>query len=308
VTNVLALALMLAFPTLSATQVRERCGTPDRELRPGAERILPPSDCGYFSTTIKPAYEPTFVYDVPVVFHVITSTSGEGYLGAETIQDQIDVLNEDFLALRGSPGGAGTNAMIRFHLARLDPTGRPTSGITYSANDVWYRDHGAYWRTLAWDTRRYMNVYTNLASGNFGYVPDWPQAGIVGRKLDRIVVWWEAVGKQPTPGWPLNMGRTLTHEVGHYFGLDHPFTGGCPPAASCYTNGDLICDTNPQSSATLGCPRGRPTCGGRSNTIHNYMDYSDDPCLWEFTDEQINRMRCTIQFWRPKLATVTRWR
>jgi len=297
-----ALALSLTF---ASAQFPERCGFADRHLRAGATSASAeaPSDCGYFSTTIDPSYDPGPIYDVPVVFHVIQSSGGAGYLSPATIQDQIDVLNEDFQALPGSAGAPGIDAKIRFHLATVDPSGAPTDGITYSTNDTWYQDNGSYWNTLAWDTNRYMNVYTNSAAGYFGYVPDWPQGGIVGQKLDRIVVWHDAVGKAPTFGWPLNQGRTLTHETGHYFGIEHPFYQGCGSAAACGTTGDLICDTNPQSTESFGCPTGKSTCGS-SDSIHNYMDYSDDPCLYEFTPNQVNRMRCTIEHWRPNLPTT----
>lgn len=282
-------------------QLPKRCGFPDRSTMTGGAFAPIPSDCSYVSTTIKPEYDPYLVYEIPVVFHVIQNTSGAGYLSPATIQDQIDVLNEDYQALPGSLGAPGINTRIRFRLASVDPSGNPTTGITYSTNNTWYQDSGQYWNTLAWDTNRYLNVYTNYPAGYFGYVPDWPQGGIVGKKLDRVVVWWEAVGKQPTAGWPLNRGRTLTHEIGHYFGLDHPFVTGCPSVANCYSNGDLICDTNPQSTETFGCPTSKSSCGF-ADAIHNYMDYSDDPCIWEFTPEQVNRMRCTLQHWRPNLA------
>lgn len=297
----LALASVLCVPIVGA-QARNRCGTPPRVQRPDVE-LLAASDCGYFSTTIQPRYDALFYYDVPVVFHVIQDTDGAGFLDAQTIQDQIDVLNEDFQALPGTPGAPGNRAMIRFHLATQDPAGNPSTGITYATNHTWYLDHGSYWTTLAWDTDRFVNVYTNLASGNFGYVPDWPQGGIVGQKLDRIVVWWEAVGKAPTAGWPLNMGRTLTHEMGHYFGLDHTFVGGCSNPNGCYASGDLICDTSREAMATLGCPASKVSCNS-PDPIHNYMDYTDDPCLWEFTLEQVNRMRCTLEHWRPDLFQV----
>lgn len=284
--------------TPSSVPARERCGTPPRPQDLAA--LMPPSDCGYFTTTIRPEYDPTFTYRIPVVFHVIQNTNGDGFLSEATIRDQIRVLNEDFLALPGTPGAPGTTAKIRFRLAETDPDGNPTNGITYTINNTWYQDNGAYWNALAWDTNRYLNVYTNLAGGYFGYVPDWPQGGIVGLNSDRVVVWWEAVGSLPTAGWPLNMGRTLTHEVGHYFGLEHPFYGGCASAANCYNNGDLICDTDPQGNETTGCPGSKSSCGN-PHAIHNYMDYTDDPCLWEFTYEQVNRMRCTIEHWRSDL-------
>jgi hypothetical protein len=285
--------------TLADAPTRERCGIPPRSQDVAA--LSAPSDCGYFSTTIKPEYDPSFSYYIPVVFHVIQNTSGAGFLSEATIKDQIRVLNEDYLALPGTPGAPGSNAKFRFRLAEIDPNGNPTNGITYTTNNTWYQDNGAYWNTLAWDTNRYLNVYTNLCAGYFGYVPDWPQGGIVGQNQDRVVVWWEAVGKNGTAGWPLNMGRTLTHEVGHYFGLEHPFYGGCASASNCYNNGDLICDTDPQGSETWGCPSSPSSCGN-PHAMHNYMDYTDDPCLWEFTYEQINRMRCTIEHWRPDLS------
>ncbi len=300
ISSLLALAVALSSSNAPGPGA-PRCGfgAPDQRT-PGAQSARLPSDCGYFSTTIKPEYSPARLYDIPVVFHVIQNTSGVGFLSAATLQAQIDVLNEDFQALAGSPGAPGHDAKIRFHLATKDPAGNPTTGITYTTNNTWFNDSGSYWNTLAWDTNRYLNIYTNLASGYFGYVPDWPQGGIVGQKLDRVVLWWEAVGKAPTTGWPLNMGRTATHEVGHYFGLDHTFVGGCASVGACYTNGDLICDTNPQSTETFGCPASKTSCSLPS-AFHNYMDYSDDPCLWEFTVEQVNRMRCTIQHWRPNL-------
>ncbi len=279
----------------------QRCGLPDREARSlPSPADVPPSDCGLFSTNPSSAYDPTFLYDIPVVFHVIQNTSGTGFISATRIQQQMDVLNEDFQALPGSPGAPGTNAMIRFSLATVDPSGNPTTGITYSTNNQWFNDNGSYWNSLAWDPDRYMNVYTNDASGYLGYVPNLPQGGIVGQNSDRIVVLWSTVGSPAPYGAPYNLGRTLTHEVGHYLGLEHTFNGGCASASGCYTNGDLICDTNPESQETFGCPGSKSSCGS-SDPFHNYMDYTDDACMWEFTPEQANRMRCTIQHWRPDL-------
>lgn len=299
----LPLTTVFAFLLLSAPSwaQRERCGTPQPDF--SSVSTNPPSDCGYFTNSPQPEYEPTFFYDIPVVFHVIQNNGGNGYLSEATIRDQIDVLNEDFQALPGSPGAPGTNAKIRFHLATLDPQGNPTNGITYTTNNSWYQDSGNYWDTLAWDTNRYLNIYTNAPPCCYGYVADFPQTGIVGTNEDRVVLWWEAVGKQATPGWPGNMGRTGTHEVGHYLGLYHTFEGGCGSASNCYVTGDLICDTNGQSSPTYGCPGSSSSCGN-GDPFHNYMDYSDDVCLWEFTPEQVNRMRCVLQYWRPDLYQV----
>lgn len=276
---------------------RNRCGTHER-LPLGAGVRVSPSDCGYWTNSPQPEYDPTFTYEIPVVFHVIQNTSGEGFLSEATIQDQIDVLNEDFQAIAGSPGAPGNNSMIRFYLATTDPNGNPTNGITYTTNNTWYMDSGNYWDPLAWDTNRYLNIYTNIIPCCYGYVADFPQTGIVGTNEDRVVLWWEAVGKQPTNGWPGNMGRTATHEVGHYLGLYHTFDSGCGSSSNCYGTSDLICDTNPQKNPNYGCPSSASSCGS-PDPYHNYMDYTDDVCLWEFTPEQVNRMRCVLEHWRP---------
>lgn len=292
--------LTLTLAALPAQAQRTRCGTAERDPA-FAESSDAPSDCGYFTNSPKPEYEPSFFYDIPVVFHVIQNNAGKGYLSPETIQDQIDVLNEDFQALPGTAGAPGTDGRIRFKLASTDPAGNPTTGITYTTNNTWYQDSGNYWDPLAWDTSRYLNVYTNAPPCCFGYVPAYASEGIAGQNLDRVVLWWEAVGREPTSGWPQNQGRTATHEIGHYLGLYHTFCGGCGSAAACYATGDLICDTNGHSSETSGCPASSNSCGN-ADPIHNYMDYTDDPCLWEFTPEQVNRMRCTLQHWRPDLS------
>ena len=277
-----------------------RCGTPvlDPDRFPNA--LLAPSDCAYGSTSPQSQYDPGATLTIPVVVHVIQRTNGTGFISQSKVQSQIDVLNEDFLAIAGSNGANGNDSRIQFELASIDPNGNPTSGITYSSNNTWFNDGGSYWNTLAWDTNNYLNIYTNNAGGYLGYVPDLPQGGIVGSKSDRVVVLWSSFGQNGPIGPPYNKGRTTTHEVGHYLGLWHTFDGGCG-GGNCYTSGDRICDTNPESSPTYGCPGSKSSCGS-SDPFHNYMDYSDDLCMWEFSNEQINRMRCTLENWRPNLA------
>ncbi len=292
----LALCL-LGIAASPAMSQRAKCGAAEPDMSLVRDQLEALADCGYLTNSPQPEYEPSFYYAIPVVFHVIMNNSGDGFLSEDTIQDQIDVLNEDLQALPGSPGAPGNNAEILFYLATEDPNGTPTNGITYTTNNSWYNDSGNYWTSLHWDTTRYLNVYTNSPPCCFGYVQDFPSNGVAGDADDRVVLWWEAVGKEPTSGWPLNMGRTGTHEVGHYLGLYHTFCGGCGSAVNCDSTGDLICDTNGQASDTSGCP-GTSTSCGNSDPIHNYMDYSDDHCLWEFTPEQVNRMRCTLENWR----------
>jgi hypothetical protein len=88
-------------------------------------------------------------------------------------------------------------------------------------------------------------------------------------------------------------GDALTHEAGHWLNLEHTFFG------QCNKNGDFVDDTPPQKFATSGCPEGKNTCPAPGlDPIHNYMDYSDDSCITEFTPGQVQRMLDSWLFWR----------
>ena len=266
----------------------------EHQLRCGSDRLLhptpldSPSDCNASSTNPAPAYDPAggATYTIPVVFHVLQRKNGAGNVSDTLLQSQIDVLNEDF--------AANTNAKIQFTLA----------GITRSRNNTWYQDAGNYWDSLAWDVNTYLNIYTNTAGGNLGYAYVPSGGGVVGNNWDRVVLYWPAVGRPAPYGAPYDLGRTGTHEVGHYLGLYHTFQGGCSTQSSpgCYSSGDLICDTNPEQQPNYR-PCSRSTCGSPDPT-NNYMDYSDDACMDEFTAEQANRMRCTLANFRVDLGNT----
>ena len=288
-----------------------RCLTPTPKVgpkNPGDQEPVgllgfSPADCSLGSTTIDAAYDPDVaVYRIPCVVHVITDSAGnQGNLSDAQVESGIRILNEDLNALLGTPGQNGTEGRIEFYLADVDPNGNPTNGITRSANSTWFNDSGSYWNSLAWDTNRYCNIYTNTASGALGYVNGFPaEPGHVGASDDRIVILWSTYGEDGPYGPPYDMGRTLTHEVGHYFGLYHTFQGGCG-GGNCYGSGDLICDTNSESGPNFSCNGGIPSTCGSPDPIDNYMDYSDDDCMQKFTPEQVNRMRCTLLNYRPLL-------
>jgi hypothetical protein len=276
-----------------------RCGLPP--VDPTIER-LPPSDCTSGSTTIKPEYSPSNgLIQIPVVVHIIMNNAGtSGVISDAKVASQIKIMNEDFRAIAGSNGGNGNDAMIQFYLADRDPSGNPTTGITRSQNTTWFQDAGGYYNTLAWNTNRYVNIYTNLAGGALGYVPGLPQGGVVGSNADRVVILWSTFGLNGPFGPPYNKGRTVTHELGHYFGLYHTFQSGCAAVSNCYNNGDRICDTNPDGTSHFGCPNSN-SCSS-PDPVDNYMEYTDDLCMEEFTVEQNNRIRCTIEHYRPNLA------
>jgi hypothetical protein len=284
---------------VTSTYFREhglRCGT---RIEPSESAAAGnPSDCSAGQTNPSDEYTPGVVYEIPVVVHIIMSSSGQGAISNKLVYSQIDVLNEDYMAIPGTPGEPGTDIRIQFKLATLD-------GITRTINDTWFNDGGSYWETLARDPVHYLNIYTNSAGGYLGYVPFLPQTGSPGSAADRVVILWSAFGRDAPIGPPYDQGRTATHEIGHYLGLYHTFEGGCasgsPP--DCYTSGDRICDTDSESSPTFGCPIGRTTCSSL-DPVHNYMDYSDDICMNQFTWEQALRVRCTLENYRSKLYRI----
>ena len=261
-----------------------------------------PSDCSSSNTNTAAESEPTggAVYQIPVVWHVFSHKNGSGNIPDSAIFSQMDILNEDFRAISGSLGASGTDTRIEFVMATTDPTGNAHSGITRHSSNSWYNDKGSYYSSVGWDTNRYLNIYTNLAGGNLGYAYVPSGGGVVGQPWDGVRMLWSSVGANAPIGAPYDLGRTTTHEVGHYLGLYHTFAGGCASQSGCSSNGDLICDTNPEASPNYS-PCSRSSCGS-SDPTNNYMDYSDDLCMTEFTPDQANRMRCTLDNFRVDLG------
>ncbi len=306
---VLILGALAAAPPTALADLGA-CATPELREDPVGSSPLAggPGDCSATANNPAPEYDPAnALYTIPVVVHIIMDSScTTGVISDATVQGQIDVLNEDFLALPGTNGSNGADSQIRFELATEDPGGNPTTGITRDCDDTWFNDGGDYWDTLAWDPHRFLNLYANNAGGSRGYVPFLPAAGnsMVGDNSDRVVVNWQAFGTGgPFPAHDL--GRTASHEIGHYLGLWHTFFGSCgiatPP--DCYTTGDLICDTPPDETASDICPVGATSCDGIPVPIENYMEYTDDYCMEGFSAEQGMRMRCTLLHYRPAVFT-----
>lgn len=290
-----------------------RCGTDIMRIPPNpALKDIMASDCSSTFTNPDPVYDPSEIFRIPVVVHIIQHRDGRGAISDQLVQSQIDILNEDFRALAGTPGAPGLDTGIEFFLATEDPDGFSTTGITRSTRTQWFNDSGNYKSSLAWDPNLYLNIYTNTAGGFLGYVESLPSDDNgfhVGKAQDGVVVHWEAFGRNSPGGPPYDQGRTLTHEVGHYLGLFHPFedlgqdTDQCISADSpdCYSNGDLICDTGVSNEPQFGCPNTDPMQCGDVDAIENYMNYTDDACMFLFSQEQIRRMRCTLETWRSCL-------
>jgi Pregnancy-associated plasma protein-A len=244
------------------------------------------ADCTSSCTTIKAEYWPSGTYTIPVVFHVIYKSDGTGNIPDSRIINQVAVLNEDYRAMSGTLGGNGYDTKIQFELA----------GITRYESDRYFADRNErkYKSLLAWDQNEYLNVYVNSASGYLGYAY-FPQTS-AGTVYDGVVLLYSACGGRDEGSAPYNQGRTLTHEVGHYLGLYHTFQDGC---ATGYCAGDRIEDTNAEAAPYYYC--GSYSSCGTADPTTNYMDYSEDLCMWQFTAEQSNRAVCSLVNYRPTL-------
>lgn len=279
-----------------------RCASepPDEET----VRVLSRTDCDGLSTVISEAYEGG-AFVIPVVFHVVRRSDGLGHIPRERIESQIDVLNEDFNALPGSLGEDGARVRIAFRLADVDPDGQPHGGVEYVTDDELFADPNPFvgLRTrLAWDTRRYLNIYTSAADGLLGQA-SFPFTSS-GAPDDGVVLFHASVGRNAPDGGNFDLGRTATHEIGHYFGLMHTFRGGCGVASSSpYVSGDLVADTAAHGEANFEC-RPAAGCGDEPAPIENYMNYSHDACMSRFTEEQANRMRCSLINYRRTLYRI----
>lgn len=205
---------------------------------------------------------------VNVYFHVINRGSGisNGDLPIEMIESQIAVLNASYSGWT-------------FHLQK----------VTRSTNVKWFnlkmgtRVERDMKNALHEGTAKDLNVYTaNLQKGLLGW-STFPTMYSASPNDDGVVVLFTSL-----PGgsaYPYNQGDTATHEIGHWMGLYHTFQGGCAMP------NDYVADTPPEKSAAFGCPAGRDTCvGGGLDPIENFMDYTDDACMFQFTAGQFTRM------------------
>ncbi|WP_066402043.1 M43 family zinc metalloprotease [Flavisolibacter tropicus] len=244
---------------------------------------------GVTGTTAK---MPAGVIRIPVVVHILEY--GNNAISDAIVLSQIEAMNRDFRRKNADTSkipdrfkSLSADIEIEFALATVDPKGRATTGIVRKKTNIkqWDADDkikfSASGGSNAWDSKSYLNIWVGAMDRILGYssVPgDAPE-------VDGVVLSPSAFGMGTAA--PFNMGRTGTHEVGHWLGLIHMW-------GDKYCGDDLVSDTPPQSTYTVGCPSGmRQSCNnGVNGTMYmNFMDYADDACMQMFTTGQKNRMR-----------------
>jgi PKD repeat protein len=232
---------------------------------------------------------------VPVVVHIIHNGGSENISKAQ-IERQIQILNEDYGKLPGTPGdGDGVDTRVRFCLAKTDPQGRCTDGIVRLKTTLTNHqpvDRATLKNLSFWDNTRYLNIYiVKTISGNVGGYSSFPYAP---PNEDGIVVRHNLFGDIGTAA--ASGGRTTTHELGHWFGLYHTFNGGC--GQDTCTDGDLVCDTPPVVNPNFSCNLSANSCANDSpnlpDQVRNYMDYTPDDCKNLFTQGQKDRIMATL--------------
>ncbi len=258
------------------------------------------------------------VIRIPVVVHVIHDQNENSVGGLnnpnisdEQIRSQIEVLNEDYNRLPNTLGfntnPVGASAMIQFYLADYDPDGRYTTGITrhpYTTKTSFnpFSDDLLLANIAYWPSDKYLNIWTCRLTNSYLGLAQFPAtdkvdgldtANEANELTDGVIIDYRYFGKKngAITSRIYNLGRTTTHEVGHWLGLIHTWGD-----TDCGT--DFCADTPPTEgpNRTTVCQEKFSTCNGvrTRNMIENYLDYSPDSCMNIFTKDQVGRMRAVL--------------
>ena len=246
--------------------------------------------------------------NIPVVFHVVYNEAEENISDLQ-IMSQLNVLNQDFnrtnpdaFSVPSDFDSIVSSMQINFCLARRTPSGEPTTGIIRTSTNnngfnlfdttIHYTNMGG---SDAWNTDKYLNIWVaKINGGTLG----WAQFPIGGSQYtDGVVIDYQHFGTMGTAIYPYNLGRTTTHELGHYFNLYHLWGDN-------YCGDDLVNDTPIQEESNFGC-KTHPhiSCNNNGDMFMNFMDYSNDNCMNSFTIGQRNRVWSSIYNYRLSLIS-----
>ncbi|MFN5148939.1 MAG: zinc-dependent metalloprotease [Flavobacteriia bacterium] len=283
---------------------------------------------------LKAGTEKGFIYQIPVVFHVLHNGGVEN-ISDEQIYDALDILNRDFRLQNNDANnvqidfvGMPTDAEIEFVLATKAPNGTCFKGITRTMSSLSYNGADGYDQVAAirngndvyqnsWPGDDYLNVFiVGEAGGAAGYTTN-PSTWSNNDMTNGIWILHDYVGSIGTSS--VGSSRALTHEVGHWLNLDHTWGSNNNPgnASSCSTD-DNVTDT-PNCIGVTACLLNANTCNSVNSywsfdvedNVENYMDYSY--CSKMYTAGQVARMRAALEvtstgrknLWQPANLTAT---
>jgi hypothetical protein len=263
------------------------------------------------------------IYTIPVVIHIIHNGDPINTISSHTSENisdaqaasQITVLNQDFRKMAGTPGFGntgyklGVDCLINFVLAKQDPYGVLTTGIEHInlGKENW-NEVGIdilVKPETQWDPSKYLNIWVvNFSNQLLGYAQFPSNSNLSGLNsaggdidTDGIVIKYNAMGTiaENDGSFELNsinnMGRTATHEIGHFLGLRHIWGDDELCTGNNSSTGDFVSDTPDSNKENYECTSipAPANCIGNDMT-ENYMDYTNDACLNTFTAGQKSRM------------------
>jgi Pregnancy-associated plasma protein-A len=250
---------------------------------------------------------------IPVVVHVVWNMDVENISDAQ-IESQIEVLNLDYNAENEQVSsvptifqGAIADVDFQFCLASKDPNGNATNGITrtQTSNNIGIGGTSAIHHTSqggqdAWNPDKYLNIWVAKFAGGIGGVASFPGEGPDEEQgVEVNYKQFGTIGTATAP--PYHLGRTCTHEIGHYFNLEHVWG---PNINSCCDEDDGVADT-PNSCETYldQCPTGNTFSCTQPDMWMNFMNYTNDACMAMFSKGQKERMYAALNEFRPSLLT-----
>ena len=258
------------------------------------------------------------VITIPVVFHIIHN--GDALGSGENISDtyvmaQLDQLNKDYRKLNSDASlipaaflGVAADAEIQFCLAQRTPAGAATTGINRlnmgSASWAQTQIESTLKPQTIWDRNKYLNVWSVVFGGSSAGLLGYAQFPGGAANTDGVICLYSSFGSTSTPnpgGGAYGKGRTLTHEVGHWLNLRHIWGD-----ANC--GNDLVSDTPTQQTSNYGCPTyPKVTCsnGPNGDMFMNYMDYTDDACMYMFSTGQKTRMQALFASGGSRVSLAT---
>ena len=314
----LSLVIVVLLNVFFANAQQRNCGTMQhldeiRQRDPGVDNRMDVENLDikhWISNNTSSSKSMPNLITIPVVVHVIYKNSSQNISDAQ-IFSQIDILNEDFRmnnsdasSVPSAFAGVAADCEIEFCLAVRDPNGNVTTGITrtYTTTSSFSGYTSMKYSSTggqdAWNTSDYLNIWVcNLASGLLGFAT-FPGGN---SSTDGVVCDYAYFGNTGTATSPYDLGRTATHEVGHWLNLYHIW-------GDSYCGNDYVSDTPKHEESNYGCPSypHASSCSGTGSSgemFMNYMDYTNDACMFMFSTGQKNRMRATLNGSRSSLLS-----